>query len=173
MAGASKSAGEPADEREAWGSRASFVLSCIGSAVGLGNFFRFPFLVYGWGGGAFFVPYLLALFFVGIPLLAAELGLGQLTQSGAIDAYRAIHWRLGGIGVCGAIAAFTIVSYYAVILAWSLVYLVESFESTLPWSFDPNDPDTFFIGEQHFNETLMLRPNLDGSDLISSRVSAA
>ena len=68
---------DPAHPRPKWNDRWSFVLASIGSAVGLGNFWRFPALTYKHGGGQFFIPYVLALIFMGIPLMIMELGLGQ------------------------------------------------------------------------------------------------
>ena len=67
-------------ERERWSGRVTFLLAAIGSAVGLGNLWRFPYLSYKHGGGAFMVPYLLSLFVLGIPVLLLELGLGQVFQ---------------------------------------------------------------------------------------------
>lgn len=71
---------EPDDkerERDRWMNRPTFILASIGAAIGLGNFWRFPYLTYKYGGGFFFFPYLTCLFFMGIPLLIMELGLGQ------------------------------------------------------------------------------------------------
>lgn len=73
------------EQRERWFSRASFVTAAIGSAVGLGNVWRFPFVVYKNGGGAFLIPYFVALITAGIPLMILEYGLGQMMQCGAQD----------------------------------------------------------------------------------------
>ena len=66
------------NDRDRWMSRATFILAVVGYAVGLGNFWRFPYLTYKYGGGIWFAPYLGALFFLGIPLAIMELSLGQL-----------------------------------------------------------------------------------------------
>lgn len=70
--------------RGSWGSRASFLMACIGSAVGLGNIWRFPYNVYKSGGGAFLIPYTIMLLLCGIPLLFMELAVGQYTRRGPI-----------------------------------------------------------------------------------------
>lgn len=69
-------------ERERWSSRAAFYFAAVGSAVGFGNVWRFPSLVYEYGGGAFFVPYVLALLFIGLPILVLEVSLGQYYETG-------------------------------------------------------------------------------------------
>ena len=113
--------------RQRWASRTVFLLAAVGSAVGLGNLWRFPYLAGKYGGGAFLVPYLLALVLVGVPLLTLELALGQKMQQGAIGSFRQLHPRFGGLGFVALLSPFIIVSYYAVVMAWSLIYLFASF----------------------------------------------
>jgi len=134
--------------RERWKSRSVFLLAAVGSAVGLGNVWRFPYVIYKYGGGAFLIPYLIALFVIGIPLLLLEFSLGQKFQKGAVRAFKSIHHKLGGIGALALLSGFVIVIYYAVIMAWSLVYLIYSFNFNLPWA---NDAEGFF-----FNNVLRL-----------------
>ena len=67
---------ENTEERQRWASNNSFVLTAIGSAIGLGNFWRFPYLSYKYGGAVFFIPYLLCLFLIGIPMMLLELSMG-------------------------------------------------------------------------------------------------
>jgi len=66
----------PGKARQRWAGAPTFVMATIGSAIGLGNFWRFPYLTYKWGGGTFFIPYLIALFFLGLPMMMLELSLG-------------------------------------------------------------------------------------------------
>ncbi len=113
--------------RQRWTSRTVFILAALGSAVGLGNLWRFPYLAGKYGGGAFLVPYLIALVLVGVPMLMLELAVGQKMQQGAIGSYRKLHHSFGGLGVLALISSFIIVSYYAVVMAWSLIYLLASF----------------------------------------------
>ncbi|MGK7915724.1 MAG: hypothetical protein AB4038_09275 [Prochloraceae cyanobacterium] len=113
--------------RQRWASRTVFLLAALGSAVGLGNLWRFPYLAGKYGGGAFLVPYLIALVLVGVPMLMLELAVGQKMQQGAIGSYRKLHPSFGGLGVLALISSLIIVSYYAVVMAWSLIYLLASF----------------------------------------------
>jgi len=122
-----------AKPRARWTSRAAFLLASIGSAVGLGNVWRFPWLSYKFGGGVFLIPYLLALVLLGLPMLMVELGVGRTFQKGDVEAFGKIHRRLRGVGFMSVLGSFVIVTYYVSIVSWSLVYFVGSFEDPLPW----------------------------------------
>ena len=131
-----------AEQREQWQSRASFIMAAIGSAVGLGNVWRFPYVAYESGGGAFLIPYFTALFTAGIPMLILEMGLGQRMQSGAPMAFGAIRPRLQWFGWWAAGLSAAIVIYYSTILAWSWVYLWHSLK--LSWG---DRPEAFFFDQ--------------------------
>ncbi|MFQ5543527.1 MAG: sodium-dependent transporter [Nitrospiria bacterium] len=123
--------------REVWKNQTGFILAAIGSAVGLGNIWRFSYMVYENGGGAFLIPYLVALMTVGIPLMILEFSLGHQFMASAPLAFARINrkWEwLGWWSVC--FVMFGIVLYYAVIIAWCLNYVVLSF--SLAWGDDPN-----------------------------------
>jgi len=122
-----------AETRETWGSTISFILACIGYAVGLGNIWRFPYLAYKSGGGAFLIPYIIMLVLCGIPLLYMELAVGQYTRRGPIGALGKICPLLKGAGLSTVVMSFLLTTYYNVIMSWALFYLVSSFSSTLPW----------------------------------------
>ena len=92
--------------RQRWKNRTTFILAAIGSAIGIGNFWRFPYLAYKHGGVIFFVPYLLALFLIGIPMLLLELSLGQKFQRGDIGVFRGIQPRIAGVGLTSVFSAF-------------------------------------------------------------------
>jgi solute carrier family 6 amino acid/orphan transporter-like 15/16/17/18/20 len=121
-------------KRARWLSRMTYILAMVGYCVGLGNFWRFPYLCFSWGGALFFIPYWTCLIFIGIPITLMEMSLGQKFQRGDIGVFRGIHPRLAGIGLASVLAAFCIVAYYNIIIGWSLIYLIMSFISPLPWS---------------------------------------
>ena len=114
-------------KREGWASRGAFILAAIGSAVGLGNAWRFPGLAAKYGGGAFLLVYVLAMVVLGFPLLTMELAIGRKMRSGAPGAMRGINKKAEFIGWAGVGNAFFIVCYYAVVLAWVLFMIVEAF----------------------------------------------
>jgi SNF family Na+-dependent transporter len=121
-------------ERDRWQSNTTFILASIGCAIGLGNLWRFPYLCYKWGGATFFIPYLMCLFFLGIPMLLLEFTLGQVLQKGNILAWSMIHPRLYGIGLATCTGCYLIVLYYNVIISWALLLFFASFKNPLPWS---------------------------------------
>jgi len=121
------------EKRETWGSRISFLLACIGYAVGLGNIWRFPYLCYESGGGAFLVPYFIMLVLCGIPLLLMELSMGQYTRRGPIGALGKMAPILQGAGLATVVISFWLCTYYNVIISWALYYLASSFQDPLPW----------------------------------------
>ncbi|KYB26417.1 sodium-dependent noradrenaline transporter isoform X1 [Tribolium castaneum] len=122
----------PDDARETWGSSADFLLSIIGFAVDLANVWRFPYLCYKNGGGAFLVPYTLMLVFGAVPLFYMELILGQFNRQGPISLWR-ICPLFKGVGFCAVLVAFYVSFYYNVIIAWALYFLGTSFSPDLPW----------------------------------------
>eukprot|EP00586_Coscinodiscus_wailesii_P000231 CAMPEP_0172481156 /NCGR_PEP_ID=MMETSP1066-20121228/6801_1 /TAXON_ID=671091 /ORGANISM="Coscinodiscus wailesii, Strain CCMP2513" /LENGTH=631 /DNA_ID=CAMNT_0013243169 /DNA_START=161 /DNA_END=2056 /DNA_ORIENTATION=- len=113
--------------RERWSSRLAFIFVAIGAAIGYGNIWRFPSLAYKYGGGAFFIPYILALVIVGIPLLVLEIVLGQVYQQGDMGAFGEINKRLRGIGVTSVMNGYFIVVYYAALIAYTLHAFAASF----------------------------------------------
>uniref|UniRef100_A0A8C2XH33 Transporter n=1 Tax=Cyclopterus lumpus TaxID=8103 RepID=A0A8C2XH33_CYCLU len=120
------------EERETWGKKIDFLLSVIGFAVDLANVWRFPYLCYKNGGGAFLIPYILFLVIAGMPLFYMELALGQYNREGA-----ATIWKIcpifKGVGYTVIIIALYVGFYYNVIIAWSLYYLFSSMTNELPW----------------------------------------
>nr|XP_032524203.1 sodium-dependent noradrenaline transporter-like [Danaus plexippus plexippus] len=120
------------DGRETWGTGADFLLSIIGFAVDLANVWRFPYLCYRNGGGAFLIPYTLMLVFGAVPLFYMELILGQYNRQGPITLWK-ICPLFKGVGFCAVMVAFYVSFYYNVIIGWAFYFLVSSARSELPW----------------------------------------
>ncbi|KAM6932895.1 sodium- and chloride-dependent GABA transporter 2-like [Xenentodon cancila] len=125
---------KPAEERGHWGSKVEFLLAVAGNVVGLGNVWRFPYLCYKNGGGAFLVPYLVFAIICGVPLFLLETTIGQYTQEGAITCWRKLCPLAEGIGFGGQLILLYSSMTYITILSWALLYLVFSFSSQLPWA---------------------------------------
>ncbi|XP_037546724.1 sodium-dependent neutral amino acid transporter B(0)AT2 [Nematolebias whitei] len=123
---------EPAS-RAGWNSKIEYFLAQVGFSVGLGNVWRFPYLCHQNGGGAFLLLYVLLMLVVGIPLFFLELAAGQAIRQGSIGVWKSISPRLAGIGYSSCVVCFFVALYYNVILAWSLFYFGNSFQSPLPW----------------------------------------
>ncbi|WP_243299169.1 sodium-dependent transporter [Bacillus litorisediminis] len=115
------------ENRAQWGTRAGFVMAAIGSAVGLGNIWRFPGVAYENGGGAFLIPYLFALLTAGLPLLILEFALGQKYRGSAPLTYARVSKGSEWMGWWQVIIAFVISVYYPVIIAWAMSYAWFSF----------------------------------------------
>lgn len=128
--------------RETWSKKMDFLLSVIGYAVDLGNVWRFPYICYQNGGGAFLLPYLLMAVFGGVPLFYMELALGQFHRSGCISIWKHICPIFKGIGFAICIIALYIAFYYNTIMAWALYYLLSSFRPVLPWTTCTNSWNT-------------------------------
>lgn len=117
--------------RERWTGRVPFIFAAIGSAIGLGNVWRFPYLTYEYGGGAFLIPYIIGLFVLGIPWMMMEFGMGRYFQRSAPGVFEGIGKKWEWLGWWPVWVAFLIVTYYTVVIAWSLRYVISSF--TVAW----------------------------------------
>ncbi len=127
-------------QREHWSSRTAFVFASIGSAIGLGNIWRFPRICAENGGFAFLVVFIIALFSAGIPILILELAMGERTQKATPGAFRYVGKKFEWFGWCVVGVAFMVACYYAVIMSWCWNYVVYSFHQS--WG---DDPAKFFI----------------------------
>ena len=124
-----------ADKNE-WGSNLSFILAMIGSAVGLGNIWRYPYVLYSNGGGAFYIPYIVAILVMGIPFLILEYGVGYNFKSSFAKSITKINSKLEYLGWFFPVAVFLIMIYYSAILGWDGIYVILSFFKA--WGSDPN-----------------------------------
>uniref|UniRef100_A0A8C1WTC7 Transporter n=1 Tax=Cyprinus carpio TaxID=7962 RepID=A0A8C1WTC7_CYPCA len=132
------------DENKArgnWSNKLDFILSMVGYAVGLGNVWRFPYLAFQNGGGAFLIPYLIMLGLAGIPIFLLEVSLGQFASQGPVSVWKAIP-ALQGCGIAMLIISVLIAIYYNIIMCWTLYYLFDSLKGTLPWATCKNEWNT-------------------------------
>ena len=129
-------------KREQWGSRAGFILAAVGSAIGLGNIWRFPYMAYENGGGAFFIPYLFAMLTAGIPFMIMEFGLGHKYRGAAPKTLARIGAKYEWLGWVQVMIAAIIAVYYVAVIGWAISYLGMSF--TQSWGADTN---AFFFSE--------------------------
>ncbi|XP_067652701.1 sodium- and chloride-dependent glycine transporter 1-like [Haliotis asinina] len=116
-----------------WGTKVEFILTCVAYAVGLGNVWRFPYLAFKNGGGAFLIPYWMMQMFIGMPLFFMELSFGQFAGQGPITIWKA-NPLLKGIGISMVIVCALIVLYFTVIVGYIAFYFFSSMQSPLPWS---------------------------------------
>jgi NSS family neurotransmitter:Na+ symporter len=138
-------------ESERWRSQFGFVLATAGSAVGLGNIWRFPSAAAENGGGAFVVLFLLVIVVVGVPGLMAELSLGRHTRCNALDAFLAVRPRTWWVvaGALGLLASFVVLSYYAVIAGWVLAYAFKAASGALQGMDGPALRDAYAAFVRH------------------------
>ncbi|MCX7444431.1 sodium-dependent transporter [Corynebacterium sp. P7003] len=133
-------AADTSQGREVFSTRIAFLLAAIGSAVGLGNIWRFPYVAYENGGGAFLIPYMVALITAGIPLLFLDYAMGHRFRGSAPLAYRRLRTWAEPVGWVQVGVCFIITIYYAAIIGWAALYTLKSFNTA--WGSDPN---TYFF----------------------------
>ncbi|PTM57669.1 sodium-dependent transporter [Desmospora activa] len=126
--------------REEWSTKTGFLLAAIGSAIGLGNIWRYPYIAYENGGGAFLLPYFIALLTAGIPILILEYSLGHRFRGSAPHVFRALSRRWEWLGWWQVFISFVIVSFYMVIIGWALSFTFFSFGTQ--WG---TDTESFFF----------------------------
>ncbi|XP_078602411.1 sodium-dependent proline transporter-like isoform X2 [Branchiostoma floridae x Branchiostoma japonicum] len=120
-------------DRGNWTGKLDFILSGLGFAIGLGNVWRFPYLCYRNGGGAFLIPYVIMLACAGLPLFFMELSFGQFASLGPITIWN-VSPIFKGVGYAMVVVSALVCIYYNVIIAWALYYLFASFTNVLPWT---------------------------------------
>ena len=120
--------------RAQWNSRTGFILAAAGSAVGLGNIWKFPYITGENGGGAFVLVYLLCILLVGVPVMVAEIMLGRAGRSSPVNAFRGLS-RPGspwiGVGILGVLAGFALLSYYSTVAGWAMHFTYLSMTDSI------------------------------------------
>ncbi|MBP7604307.1 MAG: sodium-dependent transporter [Spirochaetes bacterium] len=115
-------------KREHWSSKIGFILAAIGSSIGLGNIWKFPYLAGANGGGAFVLVYLICILIVGLPIMIAEIVIGRHTEKDPVGAFKIIgagsRWEF--VGYLGVLSGFCIMTFYSVVGGWTLGYIVKS-----------------------------------------------
>lgn len=119
-------------KRDEWQGKLDFVMSALSFAVGMGNLWRFPYLVYSNGGGAFLIPYIIMVILAGFPLLFLEFAFGQFGRLGVVSIWKAVP-LMQGIGWCMFFISLISCIYYNMIVAISFFYFFASFASDVPW----------------------------------------
>ncbi|GFS10062.1 sodium- and chloride-dependent glycine transporter 2-like [Elysia marginata] len=142
------------EERASWGRHLEFFITCIGFAVGLGNVWRFPHLMYSYGGGAFFIPYIISLVFMGIPLFCLEILFGQFASKGPITIWEN-NPLFKGLGYTMVALAAIISVYYNIVVATAIYFLFASMQSEVPWASCGNDWNTCACRTYDMNVTLV------------------
>ncbi|MCD6499835.1 MAG: sodium-dependent transporter [Deltaproteobacteria bacterium] len=154
-------------QRPHWGSKMGFILAAAGSAIGLGNIWRFPYITQQNGGGIFVIVYLLAVLFIGLPVMLGEITIGRHTQRNPVGAYGRIApgWRF--VGALGIISGLGILSYYSVVAGWTIGYAVKSIGGSL-------DPNGFgaFLGDWRQQIGYLAAFSLLTSFVVASGVQA-
>uniref|UniRef100_W8B974 Transporter n=1 Tax=Ceratitis capitata TaxID=7213 RepID=W8B974_CERCA len=120
--------------KEQWGNEIEFLFSCISLSVGLGNIWRFPYIAFQNGGGAFVIPYLIVLLIIGRPVYYLEIILGQFSGRGCIKAFNMTP-IMKGVAAGQVLATGASITYYSSIMALTLRFLIASFSKVLPWSY--------------------------------------
>lgn len=137
---------EDVPERGHWTGRFDFILACLGTAVGLGNVWRFPYLCYKNGGGAFVLAYVIMVFLIGMPVFLLELTMGQYSALGPFRLFSSLAPIFKGVGYAMVISSLMVAIYYNMIIGWTLFYFFDSFRSDLQWQYcnhEFNTPNCF------------------------------
>ncbi|XP_073690070.1 sodium- and chloride-dependent GABA transporter 2-like [Garra rufa] len=162
-------------ERGYWGSKTEFILAVAGIVIGLGNVWRFPYLCYKNGGGAFLIPYLVFVITCGVPLFLLETSMGQYTQEGGITCWRRLCPLAEGIGYAGQLIILYNCMYYIIILAWAFFYLIFSFSSQLPWAscdntWNTDDCVNLAANNLTLNQTMLINSTSSVTEFWRNRV---
>ena len=145
-----------APPREQWSGQLGFLIAAIGSAIGLGNIWRFPGVAYTNGGGAFIVPYVIALLAAGLPILFLDYALGHRFRGSPPAVFRRMSTKLEWLGWFQVFICFVIMTYYAVVVAWSLRYMF--FSVNIAWGDDAGGFFMHYIGADQLETEASYSP---------------
>lgn len=147
---------QAADGRDQWPSRMSFLLAAMGGCAGMGNLLRYPSQVYNNHGLQWYIPYLMAVFLIAIPVLVLEIAIGNAYRAGSVVAYNSMNWRLKGLGLSLLYVAFLVTPYFVANLSWIMIYFRHSFSKNLPWEGNAQD----FFDNQVIRNPVPIMGNL-------------
>ncbi len=154
-------------EREAWNSKLGFILAVVGCAIGLGNIWRYPYMLYSNGGGAFLVPYFVAIITGGIPLVILEYSIGHRYRGSAPLAFHKAYKKSEFVGWLPSISMAVVMMFYCAILAWAVNYFYYSFG--MSWGTDTNAfffKDFLHLSKGPFNFESLYVPGIVGIVLV-------
>ncbi|PIK37994.1 putative sodium- and chloride-dependent glycine transporter 1-like [Apostichopus japonicus] len=155
------------DGRGNWGNQLDFLLSCMGYAIGLGNVWRFPYLCYENGGGAFLLVYCLLLVVAALPIMVLEMVFGQFTSTGAISAWT-VSPLFKGIGYGMVLLSTYFCLYYNIIIAYTIYYMIASCKNPLPWAGCDHDWNTENCYTDQVSDTTGATPTLASNVTVAS-----
>ena len=170
----------PPVKHERWATPFDFLIACTGAAIGYGNVWRFPFLVYKNGGGAFLIPFFISVILGALPVFYLEVVQGQFMSSGTVNV-----WKMAplfkGIGFASLIIIFYENCYYNILLTWSFRYLFASFTTELPWSSCGNEWNTDMcidgspasVFDAELNQTIYISANNSTTTSLSNLQDSA
>uniref|UniRef100_A0A8C9P6J5 Transporter n=1 Tax=Spermophilus dauricus TaxID=99837 RepID=A0A8C9P6J5_SPEDA len=129
---------EVPSDRPSWANKIEYLLAQVGFCLGLSSVWHFPYMCFRNGGVSFIIIYILKLFLVGIPILFLEMAIGQRMCQGIIGVWKAISPWIGGVGYSSFVVCIIVGLYFSIVISWNLFYLVQSFQSPLPWTLCPS-----------------------------------
>ena len=141
-----------AKSRDTWGSRLGFVLAAAGSAVGLGNIWKFPYMAGDSGGGAFVAIYLLFVIFIGFSIMLIEFAIGRNKGLSAVGAFKSTDRRWSFVGVIGVLSGLFIMGFYPVVGGWALAYVQKIATGMLSTPEAISDTFSNFVSETCFSK---------------------
>ncbi|XP_053967326.1 sodium-dependent nutrient amino acid transporter 1 isoform X2 [Anastrepha ludens] len=153
--------------KEQWGNEIEFLFSCISLSVGLGNIWRFPYIAFQNGGGAFVIPYLIVLLIIGRPVYYLEIILGQFSGRGCIKAFNMAP-IMKGVAAGQVLATGASITYYSSIMALTLRFLIASFSKVLPWSYCREE-----WGDSCLNESISMAHASSAHEQRQAKMSSA